>query len=809
VGKEGIKVDPGKTQVIQDWPRPTSVKEVRSFLGLANYFRKFMQGYSSLVEPLTALTRKELAWNQNTWDSKCEEAFQGVKVALTTAPTLSMPDLAKGGFEVICDASLVGIGAVLTQDGNPIAYESRKFSAAERNWPTGEQEHWAVIHALQTWRCYLEGVPFKVITDHNPLTHLPTQATLSRKQARWSQYLQQFDFQWEYRPGRTNVADPLSRIPNTKPIKLNAVTLKTLTDRVTRSKDGTLKQPKPRKVAEGEKAPRKRKRSQQETVERTEKEAPPTPETEMEVAPPMEVEASAITDLLAQLKEGYRTDEWFSQESNLKSAGLSQRDGLWLTRNEQVAVPNVPGLRQSIIYELHDVPYSGHVGVRRTQEAVRNLYWWPKWATEVKDYVLTCASCQRNKHPTKKPAGVLHPLPIPRDKWESVSMDFITQLPPTGGPIKYDAIVVFVDRLTKMVRLAPTTSNVTAEGTAQLLHDHVFRHHGVPKTLITDRGSVFTARLFQEFMKKLETKHCKTTAYHPQSDGQTERTNQTLETMLRHYVGNRAHGDWHLCLAAAEFAINNAYTPAIGTTPFRLNYGRQPRLPVSVTDPQALQPQDWADRMIYGLADAKRHIRLAQERQKKYYDKGRSDIIYSVGERVMLNARNISLRRVGDNTFTPKLLPKWIGPYTITEVIGKGAYRLDLPPAMKAHPVFNVVSLKPFLSDGRDQPPPPTLVDGELEFTIDQVLEHGKTSIGDFTYLVSWKGYGPEFNTWQSQESIEDNEAFDKYWAAQGLEPPVHATTIQAIKARTAKLVYAQQALSFPLSLPDPPCWKL
>jgi hypothetical protein len=388
-------------------------------------------------------------------------------------------------------------------------------------------------------------------------------------------------------------------------------------------------------------------------------------------------------------------------------------------------------------------------------------------------------------------------------------MDFITQLPKTEGPVQYDAIVVFVDRLSKMVRIAPTTSDVTSEGTAQLLFEHVFRHHGVPTSLITDRASVFTSEMFTEFMKLMGTKHNKTTAYHPQSDGQTERTNQTLENMLRHYVGSRAHGDWHTCLAAAEFAINNAYTPSIGTTPFLLNYGKEPRLPIAIRPAQVPATQEWADRMVYGLADAKEHLRLAQERQKKLYDKGRRDIQFSVGQEVLLSSKNITLRRIGDTTTTKKLMPKWLGPFPVQEIIGKGAYRLTLPPHMRVHNVFNVVALKPFNSDGRWQPPPPVLVDGEEEFIVQSIAEHRKAG-RSFQYRVRWKGYGPEYNTWEPQRNLEDTEAFERYWHNLGLEPPVPATSRQAIKTRTAKVLHAQQERGFPLelALPNLPRWE-
>jgi hypothetical protein len=214
--------------------------------------------------------------------------------------------------------------------------------------------------------------------------------------------------------------------------------------------------------------------------------------------------------------------------------------------------------------------------------------------------------------------------------------------------------------------------------------------------------------------------------------------------------------------------------------------------------------------MIFGLAEAKRHIRLAQERQKKHYDKGRRDMEFHVGDQVFLNSRNISLRRTGDTSSTMKLMPKWLGPFPIIEVIGKGAYRLELPETMKAHNVFNVVSLKPYLTDGRAQPPAPILLDGEEEFFLEEVLQHRVQQNGALYYLVKWRGYGPEYHTWQSAKSIDDNTALETYWLAQGLEPPVQATSSQAIKLRTARLVHAKQALSFPLSfsLPHMPCWE-
>ena len=192
VGADGIKVDPAKTRTVQEWPKPATPKDVRAFLGLAGYFRKFVKGFSTMAAPLTHLTRQGVSFD---WSDKCQLAFDRVKTALTSAPVLAMPDPSEP-YEVRCDASIVGVGAVLMQNGKPLAFESKKHTDAQVKWTTTEQELWAVVHALRVWRCYLEGVHFTVVTDHNPLVHLQTQPNLSRKQARWVEELQRFDFTW-------------------------------------------------------------------------------------------------------------------------------------------------------------------------------------------------------------------------------------------------------------------------------------------------------------------------------------------------------------------------------------------------------------------------------------------------------------------------------------------------------------------------------------------------------------------------------------------------------------------------------------
>ena len=211
ISGDSVKMDPmaRKTAVVRDWPVPKDVGQLRSFLGMANYFRRFVKGYSNLVRPLNHLLRKSEQWK---WTEACQKAFAKAKETLVSVPVLAQPDFSKP-FEVIADACGFGIGAVLLQDGRPVAFESRGMTSAECNYHIGEQELLAVVHAMRTWRCYLEGVKCTVVTDHNPITYLQTQPMVSRRQARWSEYLQMYDFNWLYRPGRCNVADPLSRLP--------------------------------------------------------------------------------------------------------------------------------------------------------------------------------------------------------------------------------------------------------------------------------------------------------------------------------------------------------------------------------------------------------------------------------------------------------------------------------------------------------------------------------------------------------------------------------------------------------------------
>lgn len=388
ISVDGIQPDPAKTELVQSWPVPRNAHDVQRFLGLINYFRRFILGFAVLAKPLTDLLR---AQKQFAWTDQAEQSFNRLKRALMTAPVLVMPDLEQP-FELVCDACKVGIGAVLLQGGRPVAFEGRKLSPAEQNYHTGEQELLAVVYALHKYRCYLEGSHFTLVTDHLPNTSLSGKA-LSPQKVRWMEFISRFNFTWVYRPGRINVADPLSRAPHLpemtepQPDTLGSALLieYQIADMVYRVNDLVL---------------------------------------------------ASVTDIHNYdiWKKGYSEDQWFDEET---IRGLCEADGLWFTDENQLVVPDYQGLRQSILKEMHDTTYSGHPGIARTEKLILKNFWWPTLKEDVSTYVQACPVCQRDKPRTQRSPGLLTPLQIPKERWISVSMDFITQLPMTQVTLLY------------------------------------------------------------------------------------------------------------------------------------------------------------------------------------------------------------------------------------------------------------------------------------------------------------------------------------------------------------------------------------
>jgi hypothetical protein len=771
VSREGVRVDPDKTKAIADWPVPTNATEVRSFLGLATYFRKFIQGFSTIQRPLNRLTKADVPkgpFPPEMWTAECQAAFEEIKAALTTPPVLAYPDFraaheGKEPFEVIADASVHAVGAVLLQGGKPIAYESKKFIPAEYNYETGEQELLATVHALRTFRCYLDGTTFRLVTDHEPLTYFQDKPRLSRKQARWYEFLQDFSYKWEHRPGRINVADPLSRRPDMVDPNTKACAeqqhRKAAT--ITRTRINTMQPHRAQSMA-----PETRyflllrsgtDRSQPNPDQPAERHA----QTAATASTPPQSENG--DPILQKVRAAYERDPWFAVDKN--TSNLRQADGLWF-KGQALAVPEGDELRAALIKQCHGSPYAGHFGKTKTLHLAQRSYWWPKMADHVNAHVNACDMCNRNKSEQKLPKGLLQPLHVPDHVWQDTTMDLITDLPQTSAA--HDSILVVVDRLSKMVVLEPTQKQCTAKQVAAMFNRRVLGVFGCPKTLITDRDPRFMAQYFQDWCKTQGIKHNPSTAYHPQTDGLTERYNRVLEDLLRAYIGPNLD-DWDTLLPQAQFAINNSYNESTQTTPFYLNYGRHPYVPGTTRKhvEQHLRCPDvqrWSATLWEAVQRARHCLQVARERQKRHYDAKHRDVVFQVGESVLLSTRNLNFK--GANC--RKLLPRFIGPFVINKRVGAVAYKLDLPPRMGIHNVFHVSLLKQYKGSGPAPPPPTIQEDGTVEYEVEKLLAHRGGNHHEHEYHVRWKGYSPEYDTWEPESHLQPNaaEAINDYWAA-------------------------------------------
>ena len=536
VSAKGISADPQKIEAIVDWKPPTNVTEVRSFLGLASYYRKFVEGFSKIATPLTKLTRKE---EKFIWSEACQNSFDELKQRLTTAPVLTLP-LGSEGFTVYCDASKQGLGCVLMQHDRVIAYASRQLKKHEVNYPTHDLELAAVVFALRIWRHYLYGVPCRIFTGHKSLQYLFSQKDLNMRQRRWIELIKDYDCTIEYHPGRANVvADALSRKPSSSLAQLKAEYLTMLVEL----------------------------RSMGVSLETTES---GTLVAAFHVRP---VLVDRVRDLQAQdlYLMKLRSKIEAGQQSNFTLRG----DGT-LVLGHRLCVPDVIELKKEIMEEAHSSAYAMHPGSTKMYRTLKDHYWWRGMKREISEFVSKCLTCQQIKIEHQKP-GLLQPLSIPEWKWEMITMDFVTGLPKTQRG--HDVIWVIVDRLTKSAHFIATNNTSSLERYARLYVDEIVRLHGAPVSIVSDRDPRFTSRFWPKLQDAMGTKLHFSTAFHPQTDGQSERTIQTLEDMLRACV-IEFKGSWDNYLALIEFAYNNSYQSSIGMAPYEALYGRKCRTPV-------------------------------------------------------------------------------------------------------------------------------------------------------------------------------------------------------------------------------------
>ncbi|OMO87331.1 Integrase, catalytic core [Corchorus capsularis] len=489
---------------------PRTVTEIRSFLGLAGYYRRFVEGFSLIAAPLTRLTRKGVPFE---WDDKCEKSFQELKQHLVSAPILTLPTSGKG-YVVYSDASQQGLGCVLMQDNKVIAYASRQLKKHEENYPTHDLELAAVVFALKIWRHYLYGEQCQVFTDHKSLKYLMTQKELNLRQRRWLELIKDYDLVIDYHPGKANVvAVALSRKSSTTMARIKSylpqlVGIRFVGANLIGGYQGTLL-------------------------------------ARFEVRP----------TLVDQIRDSQEVDEKLNAELEKLYLGMpseySLRDDGVLQKLGRVCVPDNEELKRAVLEEAHSSAYALYPGSTKMYRTIRESYWWPGMKKDISEFVSRCLVCQQVKAEHQKPTGTLQPLPIPEWKWEHITLDFIVGLPRTRHG--HDAIWVIVDRLTKSAHFLPVRITFNTKRLARLYVAEIVRLHGVPVSIVSDRDPRFTSRFWPKLQHALGTRIKFSTTFHPQTGGQSERTIQTLEDMLRACV-LEFQGSWDDYVALAEFA---------------------------------------------------------------------------------------------------------------------------------------------------------------------------------------------------------------------------------------------------------------
>ncbi|KAL4383496.1 hypothetical protein GQ457_15G026350 [Hibiscus cannabinus] len=687
VTPHGVKVDQKKIRDVLSWPKPTNISELRGFLGLTGYYRKFVRDYGILALPLTNLLKK----GQFHWSAAAEAAFETLKKAMTTTPTLAMPNF-NDHFIIECDASGDGIGAVLTQQGKPIAFMSRALGVTKRSWSTYAREMLAIVQAIQTWRPYLLGRKFYIQTDQRSLKYFLEQRIVTPEQQKWVSKLLGYDYEILYKPGKENsAADALSRVVSTTYLAALTIPQSHIWDEI---RNVAVDHPYMKKIG------------------KLAREKPGTP--------------------------------------------YAWRMGLVFYKNRVVVPPNSDIIR-TLLREFHDSQMGGHSGVLRTYKRLAQQFYWPSMHRTIREYVSSCDVCQRTKSETLLPAGLLQPLPIPCQVWEDITMDFIEGLPPSNGK---NTILVVVDRLSKSAHFIALTHPFTAKIVAEKFVEFVVRLHGLPRTIISDRDSVFLSSFWREFFKLSGTQLQMSSAYHPQTDGQSEVVNRCLEQYLRSFVHQQPR-KWSSFLSWAEFWYNTTYHSSIGMTPFQALYGRFP--PTIPHYELGMSPVHEVDQQLATRDELLRHLKAnlcaANNRMQQLANSKRRDVEFKEGDWVFLKLHPYRQRTVFARAYH-KLASRFYGPYLIEQKLGKVAYKLKLPEGSRIHPVFHVSLLKKKLGDTHSSNSElPLVTDGEIIMEPECILDSRWIKQGSRFVeesLVQWKHLSSEDATWENTHQLRD-----------------------------------------------------
>lgn len=721
ISSQGVATDPGKVEAVAQWPCPTTVSELRTFLGFVSYYRRFVEGFAQVAAPLHRLVteagrgkvssrRQELG---ALWSEQCEQAFRTLKQKLTTAPVLAYADF-KLPFILEIDASHVGLGAVLSQeiDGKvrPVAYASRSLRPAERNTATYSSmrlEFLALKWAMaEKFREYLLGHRCIVRTDNNPLSHLLT-AKLGATEQRWAAELAAFDFEVQYRSGRSNQnADALSRLPSVgQPVEES-------------SQSGTVVPELLRRAAV----------------------VGPTAVRAMQAMPSrsgpelvlLQEEDPIIGAALKYWRQGQSPGPQDRRQlSKLVLVLLRQWDrleeqeGLLYRRvyrsdgGEEVLQLVLPAvLRHEVLTQLHQC--HGHQGTERTLELVRQRCYWPGMSADVAHWVQHCERCQQAKEAAPVARSYMAHLLASRPN-EIVALDFTVLEPSHSG---YENVLVMTDVFSKFTVAIPTRDQ-QAETVARGLVEEWFYKFGVPGRIHSDQGRNFESRLVQQLCSLYQVGKSRTTAYHPAGNGQCERFNRTLHNLLRTLPTGRKR-DWASCLSQVLFCYNTTPHQATGETPYYLMFGQEPRLPVDfllgrVQEPVAGRVHHWVEehqaRLQVAFEGARERLQAAAQHRKAKHDQRVREQPLVEGQLVYLREHGFLGRHKIQDLWSSTVYQVVRAPrdggsvYTVAPVHDLGkvrhVHRMSLKPRIQGYPTLTL--------EGPSEPPEPLVMDDELE----------------------------------------------------------------------------------------------
>ena len=653
ISSKGISPDPEKTKAIEKLNPPTSVKGVRSFVGMASYYRRFIKDFANIARPLTKLTKKNQPF---VWTEECTEAFEILKQHLTNAPVLAYPDPALP-YKLYTDASKEAIGAVLTQDQHGqervIQYLSHQLSSGQQKWATIEQEAYAIVYSVNKLRHLLYGSKFTIHSDHKPLSTLFTTEMKNAKVQRWAIMLSEYGGDIQYETGKTQKADMLSRVKEN--LEDDGLDLDAIHEVVNSIEIHGIDSDEPQELG----APEFLDDNEELVLDKGEK----LLKADMPPISVLQHQDESLTEIMKGVEdknEKYRDFVMYNNTLYHIATPVKHDSETRL----QLVIP--VKLRENTLTELHD--NFGHMGIDKTHYLLRSRYYWPGMYKDVAEHLDICDSCKVRK--IKEQRAPMQEAYIPQYPFQCIGIDTTGPFPESDYGNSY--IIVLIDHFTGWPE-AFAVSNKDAETVAQLLFEEIIARHGCPISITSDNGKEFCNHLVDKLTKNLNIHHIRTSPYHPQSNGKTERFNRFLKDALSKRIAENQK-DWDNHLSAILMAYRMSVHDSTEFSPFFMVYGRDPVLPMdTLLGPKIKYFGEnyiplQLERLNKAFILARNRLEEVRADNKRRYDEKASEHKFSIGDAVYYKNHII---KKGQST---SLSPKWRPYYRIVGQTGPVTY---------------------------------------------------------------------------------------------------------------------------------------